>query len=253
MVAEVAAVRVATAPLGDVAHEDAGADDVLEPGADGPEARLDLVQDIGGLRRRVAPGHHVVGPVRRRRAAHQHPVADAERPRVARDLLPDAAARDPAAVAVGYRFEDPGEGAEMVAEVARGGEEGRAAVLVAAIAGNRAAGGEGGLEAGVVLGVEGEGEGLEVGFPVVALAGPGTHDDRRHGRLVEHPAGRHIGDLHAMLFGNGTGGGEDPLEGVQPPMASMKRRYFILDQSAMLAGSFAPSQRSSMKPPASVP
>ena len=46
----------------------------------------------------------------------------------------------------------------MVAEIARGGEERRPAVFVAAIAGDRRRRRKGGVERGVVLGVEREAE-----------------------------------------------------------------------------------------------
>ena len=87
----------------------------------------------------------------------------------------------------------------MVAEVAGGGEEGRPAVFLAAIAGDAAAGptrpGRCVSRSSVV---EGEGEEREIGGAVLALAEARADDDGGDGGLLQHPARRDIGDGDAM-------------------------------------------------------
>ena len=84
-----------------------------------------------------------------------------------------------------------------------------------------------GLVDGVaVAGVEGEGEEREVGGAVLALAEARADDDGGDGGLLQHPAGRDIGDGDAMPLCHGIEGGEHALQGV--PAAD------LLDEAAVL-------------------
>ena len=86
----------------------------------------------------------------------------------------------------------------MVAEVAGRGEEGRPAVLVAAVAGDAGGLREGGVDARTILLVEREGEQAQIVGPVLALAQPRADDDGGDRRLLQDPAGRDIGDRDAV-------------------------------------------------------
>ena len=134
----------------------------------------------------------------------------------------------------------------MMAEIAGGGEEGRPAVFVAAIAGDALRGGQRRVDHRAVGGVEGEGEEPEIVGAVLALAEPGADDDRADRRLLEHPAG---GDVRRSTRrasrATSASARSSPCRTSQPPIASTKRLYFILLQSAISsgAGSGRPSQR----------
>ena len=143
---------------------------------------------------------------------------------------------------------------EMMAEVARRGEEGRPAILVAAVAGNTGGVGQGGVDARMVLVVEGEGEQAQIVGPVLALAEPRADDDRGHRRLLEHPAGRDVGDRDAVAARDLGQRGEDALQ--HGPAADGVDEALVLHLAPVadrVPGSGRPTQRSLRKPPASVP
>ena len=100
----------------------------------------------------------------------------------------------------------------MVAEVARGGEEGRPAILVAAVAGNAGGLREGGVDARTILLVEGEGEQAQIVGPVLALAEPRADDHGGDRRLLQDPAGRDVGDRDAVAAGHLGQRGQDGLQ-----------------------------------------
>ena len=146
-------------PAGGVAHIDPRAHDVLERAAERADAGRDLVQDVDGLRIGIARADHLAAAVGRRRAADQDAVAGADRPAVAADRLPHAAGIDvqPVGAAGGRRHAvDRRKAAQMMAEVAGRGQERRAPVLVAAVAGNAPGVGQRRVDPRMVLGIERE-------------------------------------------------------------------------------------------------
>ena len=80
----------------------------------------------------------------------------------------------------------------MMAEVAGGGEVGRLAVLVAAIAGDGLGAGEAAFQQCFVLVVERDFEHLEIVGAVLALAEARPDDAGGDGRMIEHPTGRDV-------------------------------------------------------------
>ena len=156
---------------------------------------------------------------------------------------------------IGSALIDLRQAVEVMAEVARGGEKGRPAIFVAAIAGDalRRRPSAASISRAVLV-VEGEREEPQIVGAVLALAEPGADDDRGDRRLLEHPAGGDVGDRHAVLARDLASAREDALQDAQPPIASTKRLYFIVLQSAIArAGSGLPSHFSVRSPPASVP
>ena len=81
-------------------------------------------------------------------------------------------------LAMGERqcFIGRGDAGEVMAQIARGREEGGLPVFIAAIARNGRHGGEDGIEPRVVFGVEREAEGLQIVGAVLVLAQPGADD-----------------------------------------------------------------------------
>ena len=124
-------------PVLQARHVDPGPHHVLEPAAQRLQGAGDLVDDGVGLRGRIDAAQHAaaVGGGRPR-DADARPAAD--RPAIAGERLPARAAEAPAgAVGADAHLVRRREGVEVVAQVARGGQERRHAVLVAAVAGNR--------------------------------------------------------------------------------------------------------------------
>src|SRR5690606_30426492 len=105
----------------------------------------------------------------------------------------------------------------MVAEVAGGGEVGRLAVLVAAVARDGRGRGESGIEPRPILGVQREAEHLQIVVTVLALAESRADDGRRNSLMLQHPARRHVGERDAVLAPYFGRGGENALEA--PPAA----------------------------------
>ncbi len=98
--------------------------------------------------------------------------------------------------------------------------------------------GQGLVDRRPVVVVEGEGEEGGVVGPVLALAEARADDRRRDRRLFEHPARRDIGDRDARAcLATASSATRMLCSTAQPPIASMKRLYFILLQSAIAAGS----------------
>ena len=136
-------------PVGHVPHEDPGAHHVLEPPAERLQRALDLVDDevqLGRRRRgRRRPGRRWVAVVPGDRDA----VAAATRPAEPGEGLPRRCRSRPGCGRPGppSRAIRRRERLEMVAQVARGGEERRPPVLVAAVAGKGPQSLHGGLRA----------------------------------------------------------------------------------------------------------
>ena len=141
--------------------------------------------------------------VRGGRARHADAASGAHRAREAGQWLPRRAAETPArAVAprphlVGWR-----QRVEVMAQVARGRQERRCPVLVAAVARNRRERGDGCLELGVILGRELKGAQPRVVLDVRALAQPRADDHRRHAPLLHDEARGHVGERHAVTIGH---------------------------------------------------
>ena len=201
-------------------------------------AGRDLVEDVDRLRRRHRPGRRprplpcvAVVPLTRMRSPTRTARGCSRRAAPRRCRCRRAADRR------GRRHGSPrrpcGSAVEMVAEIARRGQERRAAVFVAAVAGDAA---------------------WRRPARRRSARGPRRRARRRrarrlsarcsrspsraptitarHRRLLEHPARRDVGDRHAVLARHLR----RPPPGcacstAQPPTASMKRRYFILLQS----------------------
>ena len=145
----------------------------------------------------------------------------------------------------------------MMAEVAGRGQERRAAVFVAAIAGDRLRRGERRVDQRAVLVVEGEGEDAEIVGAVLALAEPRADDDGGDRRLLEHPARRDIGDRDAMLAAQPAETASRMLL-KHVPAADLHRRSACISSCSsrrcrLRAGSGLPSHFSVRSPPASVP
>ena len=80
------------------------------------------------------------------------------------------------------------------------------------------------------------------------LAEPRPDDDGRDRRMIQHPAGRHIGDRHPMpLRRLCAAAARMPWNTAQPPTASMKRLYLLLLQSGERLGRPAPARRASAR------
>ena len=114
----------------------------------------------------------------------------------------------------------------------------------------RRARGEGLLECGAILRIEREGEEAQIVGPVLALAEPGADDHGGDRRLLAAPsASRRWRARRRARLAMAAAAPRMPCSTAQPPTASMKRLYFSLLQSPIVAGSGAPSQRSDRKPP----
>ena len=118
---------------------------------------------------------------------------------------------------------------------------GRTAVLVAAIAGDAGGGGKCFVDRGEVLGVEGEGEQSGVVGAVLALAQPCADDDGGHGCLLQHPAGRDIGDRDGVLLGDRGERAQDGLQDVPAAGRLDETAIFLLAPVVDRAG-FGPVQ-----------
>ncbi len=143
-------------------------------------------------------------------------VLDPDGAAVAGERLPDAARRHAQAVGTAWHRLGPvdrRDRPEMMAEVAGGGEIGRPAILVAAVAGDRRHRRESLGEARAILRVERKAEDFEVVGTMLALAQAGADDRRRDGVVFEHPAGRDVGDRDAVPVGDLPGRAEQALEG----------------------------------------
>ena len=106
----------------------------------------------------------------------------------------------------------------------------------------------------LVVVVEGEGEEGRVVGPVLALAEPRADDDRRDGGLLEHPAGRDVGDGDAVLARDRREGPEKTLQ--DGPAADRVDEALVFRLAPVLDAKPAPArptQRSVRKPPPSVP
>ena len=91
--------------------------------------------------------------------------------------------------------------------------------------------------------IEREGEGGEVVVAMVALAEPRADDHRGDGGMVERPsASRHWRATTPCLRAISSSAAEHAWNASQPPAASMKRRYFILLQSAISLAGFGPAE-----------
>jgi hypothetical protein len=151
--------------VGDIGEVDACAHHVVDAPAQRADGGGDLVEHPGRLRAGVAAVDEARRAVRGRRARDEDALAAAHGARVARQRLPLAAAADaPAPGVAGHRLllVDLRQRVEVVAQVAAGGEEGRPAVLVAAVAGDPLRAGEGRSEQRAVFVVEREVEDLQV-------------------------------------------------------------------------------------------
>ena len=124
----------------------------------------------------------------------------------------------------------------MVAEVAGGGEVGRAAVLVAAVAGDRG----GRRRRRPRAAARSSASSAKVKTRALSARcslsrDARADDDGGDGRVVEDPAGGDVRDRDAVLAGDlGRGRRGSPWNGPQPPAASMKRLYLARLQSGML-------------------
>ena len=183
--------------VGRVLQVDPGAHHVLQFAAQRLDAGRNLVEDVGGLYRSVAAADQLALAMGGGGARHQDAITQAHRARVAGNRLPGAAAVNcPALVVARHRLTRPQwrHCIQVVAEVARGGQERRVAVFVTAVTAEAAGHGKGLIEHGMVVRVELKLEWPQVVGPVLGLAQPRTHNHGGHRCLLQHPAGGHIGD-----------------------------------------------------------
>src|SRR5262249_446292 len=132
-------------PLVGIPQIYAGAYDIGERAAEGGDAGGDLVKRVHGLAGHVPPADHFAGPAGRRRAGAEDTVAAAEGATVAGKWLPNAAgihAQTARTTRDGDSLVEFRHLTQMMAEIAGGRQEGRAAILVAAVAGNMLCGSE---------------------------------------------------------------------------------------------------------------
>ena len=119
-----------------------------------------------------------------------------------------------------------------MAEVAGGGEVGRAAVLVAAVAGDRI---EFRLRLGQLLPravVEREPEDPAVVLEVARFAGARAHDHPGDGGLLQRVADRHIGEGDPEAVRDPARRPQQRWKRSQPPACSMNRWYFNCDHGS---------------------
>ena len=102
----------------------------------------------------------------------------------------------------------------MVAQIARGGQEGRPAIFIAAIAFDAFRRLERAIDQAAVLFIERKAEDPQIVGTVLALAQAGADDDGSDRLLLQHPARCDIGNRDAVLAGNRRERSENTLQHV---------------------------------------